>query len=145
MPFPTINYCIVCEGIRQEMGGKLSILGFFGVTPNVDIGVGRLDQPLVLAVVLGFGAVTDANQVYNHSVAIFNPDGSVLFQSPTAKINTLLGKPGLIVSGSPAIPRVPGPRTIKVIINGETRFESQFMIRQATPQELAGMLGAALH
>jgi hypothetical protein len=53
MPFPAIDYCLVCEGVRQEFGGKLTILGFFGVTPNVDIGVGNLNQPLTLMVVLG--------------------------------------------------------------------------------------------
>jgi hypothetical protein len=30
------------------------------------------------------------------------------------------------------------------VINGETTFEKQFMIRQASPQELAGMPGASL-
>jgi hypothetical protein len=145
MPFPPINFCIVCEGIRPELGGKLSILGFFGVTPNVDIGVVRLEQPLSVTVVLGFGVVPDANP-YNHSIVVRNPDGSVLFQSPTARVNTVLRKPGLLVSTFVAIPRVAGLRTVKVIVDGqESPFEGQFMIRLATPQELAGMPGAGVH
>lgn len=145
MPFPAINYCLVCEGFRQEMGGKFSVLGFFGVVPNVDIGLGRLDQPLALTLLLGFGAVDDASQTYNHSVIILNPDGSVLFQTPQAKINTLSGKPGVLIAVGAGIPKMSGLRTIKVVINGETWFEKQFMIRQATPQELAGLPGAPIH
>lgn len=145
MPFPTVNFCLVCEGVRPELGGKFSILGFFGLTPNVDIAVGRLDQPLGLSVVLGFGLVTDVNQVYNHSISVTNPDGSVLFQSPIGPINVVRGKAGLLVSGAAAIPRVAGPRTVRLVVNGQTLFEGQFLIRQATPQELAGLPGAAIH
>jgi hypothetical protein len=145
MPFPKVTYCIICEGVRPELGGKVSILGFFGVAPNVDIGLAKFDQPLSLAVVIGFGPVTDANQVYNHSVVVLNPDGSILFQTPTAKINTVPGKGGAIVAGAVAIPRTPGLRIVRVLVNGETWSECQFMIRQATPQELAGLPGAAVH
>ncbi len=126
------------------MGGKFSILGYFGATPNVDIGVGRLDQPMALTALFGFDVVTDVNQVYQYSVSVLNSDGSVLFQGPTAKLNVALGKPGVIICGFAVIPRVSGPRTIKVLVNGATEFEDRFTIRQGTPQEFAGMPGAAL-
>jgi hypothetical protein len=145
MPFPQINYCLVCEGVRQELGGKFSLLGFFGATPNVDVGVGRLDQPLQLAFLFGFGPVTDATQAYNYTISVLNPDRSVLFQTPAAKINVILNKPGLILTAFPFIPKTSGLRTITVVVNGETRFESTFMIRQGTPQELAMLPGAAVH
>lgn len=144
MPFPRINFCLICDGVRPEMGGKLSILGFYGATPNVEIAVGRLDQPVSIVAVMGFGPITDATQVYNHSVSILNPDGTFLVQGPTARINVILGKPGLIVSGAPAIPRAAGPRRVRLVLNGQTHFEDQFLIRQASPQELAGFPGAAL-
>lgn len=145
MPFPNATYCIVCEGVRPELGGKINILGFFGVAPNVDIGVGNLNQHLSLAVMVGFGPVTDANQVYNHSVAVLNPDGSVLFQTPTAKLNTVPGKPGVLVAAGVSIPKTPGLRIVRVVVNGATWSEHQFMIRLATPQELAGLPGAPIH
>jgi hypothetical protein len=45
---PTLDSCLICEAIRPELGGKLILLGYMGVCPNVDIGVPQLDQPLVL-------------------------------------------------------------------------------------------------
>ena len=143
MAFPAINYCMVCESVRPEMGGKLSVLGLFGLTPVVDIGVLKLDQPLVLTVLFGFSPVTDA-QAYNYSIVISNPDGSVLFQSSPTKVNTLPGKPGVIASTFASVPKTVGLRKIRVVVNGETKFESQFTIRKAEPQELAGMPGATL-
>lgn len=145
MPFPPINFCLVCEGVRPEFGGKLTILGFYGMTPNVDIGVVRFDQPLNLMVMLGFGPVENANQVYNHSFEILNPDGSALARSPQqTPVNVLPGRPGLVAFGAVTIPRVAGLRTVRLLINGETHYEAQFMIRQARPEELAGMPGARL-
>jgi hypothetical protein len=144
VPFPNSTYCIVCEGVRPELGGKVSILGFFGVTPNVDIGVGKLEQPLGLAVLVGFGPVTEANQTYNHAISILNPDGSTLFQTPTSKINTILNRAGTLIAGGAVIPKVAGTRIVRVTVNGAVWSEHHFVIRLATPQELAGMPGAAL-
>lgn len=144
MPFPPFTYCIICEAVRPEMGGKITILGFFGLTPNVDIAVGRLDQPLTVSIIIGFGAVEDANQ-YEHTIQVLNPDGTLFFGIPQARINTIRGRGGALVTGATVIPRVPGPRTVNVTINGEVRLAGQFTIRQATPQELAGLPGAPVH
>ncbi len=143
MPFPRINYCLVCENFRQEILGKLSILGFMGITPNVDVGIGRLDQPFAVVFIIGFGIVEDANQAYSYTGVILNPDGSTLFQNPQpVPINTMAGRGGIIIFPVMGIPRVVGLRTIRLIINGQMCFESQFMIHQATPVELAGIPGA---
>jgi hypothetical protein len=31
--------CIFCEGVRQEVGGKATIVGFGGVLPHVTVGI----------------------------------------------------------------------------------------------------------
>ena len=41
-----VNHCIVCEGLRPEVGGKSTIVGFVGVLPNVKIWIGNLDAPI---------------------------------------------------------------------------------------------------
>jgi len=33
MPFPAITTCLVCDGVRQEILNKYTIVGFYGVTP----------------------------------------------------------------------------------------------------------------
>src|SRR5258708_36964741 len=46
MPFPTITTCIVCDGVRQDILGKYTLVGFYGVTPNVLISVGDFALPV---------------------------------------------------------------------------------------------------
>jgi hypothetical protein len=52
---PQLDTCVVCEIVRPELGGKLTMLGFMGVCPNVDVGSPKLDQPLVLSFVMSGG------------------------------------------------------------------------------------------
>jgi hypothetical protein len=51
MTFPTIDACIVCEGVRQEVLGKYILLGFFGITPHAQVSLKYLEQPSSLCFV----------------------------------------------------------------------------------------------
>jgi hypothetical protein len=49
MPPPIkILHCVVCEEARHEVGNKMTILGFFGIVPNVQIFVSSLQGPTKL-------------------------------------------------------------------------------------------------
>jgi hypothetical protein len=69
--------CIFCEGIRQEVGSKATILGFGGVLPYVTLGLespgkpGQVIEFTLLILTLGEGEASA-------DFAIFNPDGTVL-------------------------------------------------------------------
>jgi hypothetical protein len=41
----TVNHCIICEGLRPEVNGKATILGFIGILPNARLWVGSLNTP----------------------------------------------------------------------------------------------------
>lgn len=47
-----IQTCLVCDMIRPELNGKLIILGFFGICPNVHITLAALDRPTPLTFLL---------------------------------------------------------------------------------------------
>jgi|SRR5882762_873824 len=44
---PILN-CIVCEGVRQEILNKYTILGFFGIAPNVKISIRDFKLPVTI-------------------------------------------------------------------------------------------------
>ena len=48
MAFPTVRHCIISEGVRQELGNKATILGFYGITPDVVIGLAKFPVSLDL-------------------------------------------------------------------------------------------------
>jgi hypothetical protein len=37
MPFPPVDYCLLCEDVRSEPGNKVTVLGFFGLLPKVGV------------------------------------------------------------------------------------------------------------
>ena len=52
MAFPKIHSCLICEAVRGEEGGKLTLLGFLGMSPNVSFKVKTLAGALSLTFVL---------------------------------------------------------------------------------------------
>lgn len=46
MAFPTIDACIVCDGVRQEVFAKHILLGFYGTAPHAQV---NLQNPLAPA------------------------------------------------------------------------------------------------
>lgn len=40
---PRFDDCLVCEAVRPELNDKLMILGLFGICPNAEVRVRRLD------------------------------------------------------------------------------------------------------
>jgi hypothetical protein len=137
MPFPNVSYCLVCDGLRPEIGGKLTILGFFGVTPNVEIVVINQALPLNLAFVMGFPPVQEVRQ-YSAMLTINKPNGGAAFQSPPIALQVLAGRGGIFGTGailSP--PHAIGVHSINLTVNNEPKFHSSFSIRLPNAAELA--------
>jgi hypothetical protein len=133
MPFPNIDYCIVCEGVREEARGKLTILGFYGLAPHVEILVGDMSQPLSVFFVMGFGSV---DQQYNSIVQVVTPTRAVLLQTP-ATIRPSTGRAIVAVGHLARFPTA-GRYAVRVLVGGETKLDTSFAVRPARPEELLG-------
>lgn len=48
MSFPKLKHCLVCDNAREETRGKVTLLGFLGVSPDVEI---LLPAPNVVGVI----------------------------------------------------------------------------------------------
>lgn len=59
MPIAPIKACIVCEQARPEALGKYSLLGYFGLAPNVVVNIGDFTKPVTLCFVFVGGQATD--------------------------------------------------------------------------------------
>jgi hypothetical protein len=139
MPAPKFNFCVVCEQIRPDVGGKLTILGFYGLAPDVEILASSMEQPLGISFIVGFPAVSanDANKPYQHCFIITDPNGKVLAQTANNQLNVVAETKGMVAIGFILPPTVAGKYTLKVLVNNELNFEATFKIRAATPEELA--------
>ncbi len=140
MPFPQFVYCIVCEGIRPELGGKLTIFGFYGLAPNVEIVIGNTAMPTSIALVAGFPPSNDVRPGYDHQFVINKPDNTVLLRTPPNRLNVVPGRPGVVVLGFVVPPPyIFGAYTIRIMVNGESKLETTFRLRPANPAELGNI------
>jgi hypothetical protein len=139
MPFPNFDYCIICDLIRPEMAGKVAILGYYGMTPHVDILILNSSIPTQISLLCGFAPIRDADR-YESVTVISRPDGTAIFQSPPMLLNISPTGRGLFGMGFAIPPNSPfGRYSIRIVVNGEAKLDTSFNVRQATQAELANM------
>jgi hypothetical protein len=142
MPFPTFDYCIICEIIRPELGGKFILLGFYGLAPNVEIIVQDSNRPMSLSMLAGCPPVPEANLAHEYSIVITRPDGVGIFQTPPLRLVPLPEKRLQIPMWfNIAPPILAGRYSIRLIVNREVKLDTSFSIRAAAPTEVKPLSG----
>jgi hypothetical protein len=133
MPFPAIEFCIISEGLRQELGGKATILGFYGLAPHVDVLTPTIAQHLSIAFAIGFGV--GPPQQYNSYIAIFTMNGEFIAQSAVGTVTSNPLVRGLL--GIPLIVRFPaqGAYIARLFIDGREVYQTRFGVREPNPEE----------
>lgn len=138
MPFPDIKNCLICEEVRLERRKLSSLLGFYGLTPDVEILVKDFNMPVerISFVMLGkgeggraqvsFRIQDDTNNIILNSTPIeteiLNPTGG--------QINYAIGVRGI---------KFPHAGTYRFIllISDKIHYETSFQVRQGGPDDFA--------
>lgn len=76
MSFSDVKYCIICDDVRVEQEGKLTILGFYGLSPTASIAL-QAGQQTKLAFVAGVGRLSGTHIV---SMRVLGPDHAILME-----------------------------------------------------------------
>lgn len=136
MPFAQIQHCIICEDVRIERKGLGSILGFYGIAPEVEILVGDFNKPIQR---LCFFLVAKGGTPGKYKL-----DARVCDESGTEVItfNDIMRDDqdrkerqyfALGVIG-PKFPH-PGLYTFKLNADGAPHFGTTFSLKQGTPAD----------
>lgn len=129
MLFPNIDYCLVCEGIRPEPGGKLTILGFYAPIPFVDVGLESQDEVIAsFTFLLGFGKVSGEFAV---NTSILGPDKSIVVED---SLGTLYFKEGysrthLVCTFPPFSFQQEGKQVFQLIIDNQIKYKATFSVK----------------
>jgi hypothetical protein len=124
--FPDIDHCLVCDLVRPEPDGKISILGFLGACPDVVIRVRDMAAPVQLTFVLLAKA---ASGTFRASAEIIDVDSRRVIQK-AADLNITLNmadRTALVVA-LPAIYPKPGSYGLKLTIDGQEKKTQRFGI-----------------
>jgi hypothetical protein len=89
MSEPELLACLVCDSARSEAGSKTTLLGLYGLLPNVEI---RLADPSVplreLAFVVITGPISGSTSTqHDISFKLKSTDHETIFDAPVQKIS----------------------------------------------------------
>jgi hypothetical protein len=126
---------VLCDETRQERSGKFILLGFMGVTPDVEIAVAgeelRVDR-LAFVLQVEPGAI-DARI----SVQIADDSGAVIVYLPERKVG--LGDPErgslLSIQAMGLVFPHHGRYRFLFLVDGLTHFETAFGVKPARPDD----------
>lgn len=120
--------CLVCDLVRPEAAGKLALLGFFGVCPNVHIQIAHLDQPTVLTFLF---SGDPGEGPHNASVTLVDEShGSVIASAAPLSVTTLREVPTLVTVSLIVVFRHAGRFSARLLFEEEEQFRGEFHVSQ---------------
>ena len=138
MAFPPIRACLVCEDVRIEQKGTATLVGLYGVAPDVEIRVPRFDRPVDrLAFFLSTYGESDG-MTHVVSLEARASDGSVVVpraEALPAEEAPPAGTPfrlAVIFTSWQVMLPGPGRYQIVVEVDGKPHFQTTFNARAAT-------------
>jgi hypothetical protein len=137
MSFPKFDYCIVCEILRLELGGKWILLGFHGLAPNVELTIADPNRMIGLSLLAGCPPVPDTSVRYEYVALVTRPDGVGIYQTPSLKMVTAQNRRlNFPIGFSIAPPILTGRYSIQMTVNGEVALDTSFTIRSPAPPDV---------
>ncbi|MGB3552390.1 MAG: hypothetical protein WA993_17015 [Candidatus Binatus sp.] len=132
---PLFNFCLVCDDVRIEQGGKALIIGFYGMVPYVEIGVTQPSAPIPrLTFVLISGPPIVAGR-YHIVLSVKDPQGREVLNKNPAPIDqdVAAGPFNAIIYLQPMPLNGVGTYTVTAIVNGKADFTGKLFINQGSP------------
>lgn len=135
MSFPDIEACVICEDVRRELGGMSTLLGFYGLAPNVDIVFKDIKLPLDRISFFLIGGAGEGN--FKISFELLTKDGTSFVKTPEGTILIEPTKRKTFLIFSLANQKFPEPGTYKIRLNvdGSAKYENTFEVLQGTEKD----------
>jgi len=129
MPFPKVSHCIVCESVRPEIGGKATILGFYGLIPGVEIKVRDLAQPIGPICFLIYCEPGTGN--FSVLPQLITAEGSILVapdKPGDISLNDPTKRAGLAFGFGPLVFPKAGTYSFVLRVQGQEHFRAPFKV-----------------
>jgi len=138
MPFPHIDHCIICDSARPELGGKSTILGFYGIAPNVDIRVPDVRLPIGGLTFFFVGGGGEGSGTLTLEVKE-SLSGNLVIKVPSQLVNIAHAERTVfpfVLTGLLLFPHA-GRYMIRLLKDGNQIFRDTFLFSQGAPEEFA--------
>lgn len=133
MPLPKFNYCLICEDLRPEAAKKLTILGFFGASPDVNILIKELGAQVKVNFLVG---TAGGEGSYNTTANLLHPDGSILVRGQPTQIEFEKESPNMLIGFLFFAPFTKeGAHIFQLIIDKKEVYRAHFNIQVGKPED----------
>jgi hypothetical protein len=130
MPAPTIKHCIVCEDVRFERRSIVTLVGTFGVTPDVAFWLADFAAPVARICFAFYGSAVQGT--FDIRPEIWGPNGKLPALSRPPRLSLSLdpnkGASFFTFWFDGAKFPSPGQYSIVVFIDGVESFKSTFRV-----------------
>ncbi len=138
MPMPSVRICLLCEDVRPETGGKLSLLGLFGASPHVAVRLADVNAPIARLMFVFITELCEANEeVFIGGRLTDDAGNEVVALPPHATIRTRLerGKALNAAIGLGNLTLRAGSYRFELLVGGRPHYDAQFRIEQGAPAD----------
>lgn len=133
MQLPQVTNCVLCEGVRLEKYNKLSLLGYYGVLPNVEVHLqtwgGAIEKLLFLMSLRG------GEGTFKATANVLNPDGTSLVVAADAPL--VIDKSDAASLGTftfvGLVFKQKGQHTFQLLIDGKEAYRNTFNVDAGDP------------
>lgn len=135
MPIPQVKHCVVCEDVRLEHRGLVSLMGVYGFTPYVAIAVRDLSANVTFNVIFvgdPFDGLVDIK------LSLRDPQGGLIAAQvfPEHYVQKCsIEVPVVFSFRINAIFPSPNTYTVVLSVNGAQFFQDTFRINQGEPSD----------
>ena len=128
---PDFSHCLITDLIREELYGKLTLLGFLGVCPHVDVGLRNVEQPTALTfLIVGEpfeGSFMSWFEVFDEAEQRVIASTAPVPVAGNPRIGTTVAATLVLVFGHS------GPFTVRLFADGMMKFRAPFRVSHGSP------------
>jgi len=129
-----VDFCLVCEDIRPELGNKVNIFGYYGVLPRVRIILEMGDRPIErLTFLVSTHVLT---KPYLAQLILVNPNGTPLINSITVTGDPVTDNvsTSAIAFAFPMLRfQQQGEHRVQVLIDSQLAYDESFLVQSPRP------------
>jgi hypothetical protein len=131
MPSLKVSHCLICDTIRPELHNKITILGFLGITPDIEIQLQDLNLPVDELSFVFMGSVNGSAGQTDLVFELFDANDARIFSTsqqhemkPAARSNIIFDIRFL------KFPRA-GRYKVRLRVDSKPVYDTEFAISQA--------------
>lgn len=136
MPFPQIHSCLMCEDAREERYRKATILGLYGIAPNVEIIIKDMTKPIAPLTFVLLGGPGGGS--FRARVEIRLEGGEHSVQTPPTELplpESGARNTNLIFRFENILFPSEGTYRFILEVDGEPQYQTTFRVRPGRPEE----------